>query len=80
MLGVGLPAATLALPFRTAWLVSGWLLAQASPGISVWSGQWAHQFGSPEPFSGTIRAVAFNGVGAPNRRLGESVTGKMKAR
>lgn len=80
LLGASLSAHLVTLPLIPAWLASGWLLTPVPPPTPVWWGQWAHQFGSPAPFSGTIRAVALNGKAAPDQSLGELVTAQMKAR
>jgi hypothetical protein len=79
VLGASLPAHHLVLPLIPSWLLAGWLLAPAPPRTPIWWGQWAHQFGSPAPFSGVIRAASLNGLPAPDQALGESATTRMKA-
>lgn len=78
-LGASISARLVVLPLIPAWLASAWLLSPTPPPTPVWWGQWAHQFGSPAPFSGTIRAVAFNGESAPDQSLGATITALMKA-
>lgn len=78
-LGAGLPAHFLVLPLIPAWLLSGWLLAPTPPSTSIWWGQWAHQFGSAAPFSGTILLAELNGVPAPDHALGHPGTDQMRA-
>ncbi|MFN2316600.1 MAG: hypothetical protein ABR602_07930 [Gemmatimonadales bacterium] len=78
-LGASLPVHLLVLPLIPAWLASAWLLAPVPAPTPVWWGQWAHQFGSPAPFSGAIQEATLNEVPAPDESLGPSATERMRA-